>query len=76
MSNETKQVHHGDCGDVGESGEHGELGSNAAGAERETPAEDAANLRSLGIDATATPKGIVVNVPATNLLVTHNTGAK
>jgi hypothetical protein len=67
MSNETKQVHHADCGDVGEAGEHGELGSNAAGA---------ADLRSLGIDATATPKGIVVNVPATNPLVTHNTGAK
>ncbi len=76
MSNETKQVHHGDAGDVGETGEHGDLGANAAGAERETPAEAAADLRSLGIDATSTAKGIEVKVPATNSLVTHNTGAK
>jgi hypothetical protein len=74
MSNETKQTHHADCGDVGETGEHGDLGSNAADAKRETPAEAAADLRNLGIDATATPKGIEVNVPAANSLVTHNTG--
>jgi hypothetical protein len=76
MTNDTTQVHHADCGDVGETGEHGELGSNAAGAERETPTEDAADLEKLGIDATATPKGIVVNMPPENPLVTHNTGAK
>jgi hypothetical protein len=76
MSNETNQTHHADCGDVGETGVHGDLGSNAAGAERETSAEDAADLRSLGIDATSTAKGIEVKVPAANPLVTHNTGAK
>jgi hypothetical protein len=76
MTNETKQVHHADCGDVGETGEHGDLGSNAADAKRETPAGDAADLRSLGIDATATAKGVEVKVPSTNSLVTHNTGKK
>jgi hypothetical protein len=39
MTDETKQVHHADCGDVGETGEHGELGSNAAGAAREAAPE-------------------------------------
>jgi len=70
MTDETKQVHHADCGDVGDTGEHGELGTNAAGAAREA-AQDAASLRAEGIDATATPKGIEVKVPAANPLVTH-----
>jgi hypothetical protein len=35
MTDETKQVHHADCGAVGDTGEHGELGTNAAGAVRE-----------------------------------------
>jgi len=62
MTDERKQVHHADCGEVGDTGEHGELGSNAADAVREA-AQDAADLRSEGIDATATPKGIEVKVP-------------
>jgi hypothetical protein len=62
MTNETKQVHHADCGDVGETGVHGDLGSNAAGAERE-----AAAASTEAKPAAAAP---------TNSLVTHNTGAK
>lgn len=65
MSNETSQVHHGDCGDVGETGEHGELGSNAAGAAR-----GAAAVPSL--ESKPSLSGSVIANP----LVTHNTGAK
>jgi hypothetical protein len=72
MDNEKK----GDIGDVGEVGEAGDRGTNSLEAGKESAAQAAADLRSLGIDATAMPKGIVVDVPAiVNPLVTHNTGS-
>lgn len=60
MSDETKQVHHADCGEVGDTGEHGDLGANAAGASREAAAAPA-------IEAKPSITGSVIANP----LVTH-----
>jgi hypothetical protein len=71
MTNETKQVHHADCGDVGETGEHGDLGSNAAGAEREAAA---ASTEAKPAGAVLAPTRPFSATPPANPLVTHNTG--